>query len=112
MKKAFLVMALILVSTIAYQIVGDSVVYENAYGKITVWPHTSQELIHQCQYVNITSKLPSQNLDFALSTNDWIENLKVYVWESVNNPYEACNSCQVQVHGYRRLSCSTFSTGY
>lgn len=49
----------------SYIIDGDLVTWENACGKLSVWPHTDYDLINHVQYANITSYLASQNIDFA-----------------------------------------------
>lgn len=64
----------------AYVIEDDTVYWENSYGKISVWPHTSYEFMKQTQYANITSYLPSQGLDFAFRFDFPIKG-RVYLWD-------------------------------
>jgi len=53
------------ISKASYTINGDIVTWENSYGKLSVTPHTSYGFAEHTQYANITSYLPTQDLDFG-----------------------------------------------
>ena len=93
-------LVLIPTSSVAYNIDGDKVYWENSYGKLEVWPHTSDGLIQQVQYANITWYGASTNLDIAFrfgfslphdsKASEWrnvSHNVLVDVYEDVEYDY-------------------------
>ncbi len=76
----FVVMAFCLAVPVnAYVIDGDTVSYQNAYGQLNVTPHTSRNFMEHTQYMDLTSYMTDQNLDFAFVFNDTV-NGKIYLW--------------------------------
>jgi len=75
----FLVAILLLQGVQGYVIEGDTVYWENAYGKIAVWPHTDYNIVRHEQYANITSYLPTQDFDFAVQFDNPIAG-NIYLW--------------------------------
>ena len=71
----------------AYNLDGDNVWWDNTYGKIVVWPHTSNQLITHTQYANLTSYIPvSTSLDFAFQFDNPITNSDLWVWKNISHP--------------------------
>ena len=69
-----------------YTIDGDKVYYSNEYGSLEVYSHTSQNLRHQEQLMNITWDYPATNLDFAFILTDtensqWT-NKRIEIWQN------------------------------
>jgi len=94
MKKALLIMIILISLCINPQITktvgaedpsggiidGESVYWENDWGRLEVYPHTTWGEIHQEQYCNATWKLAANDLDIAFRFNDSLIDAHVYEW--------------------------------
>ena len=60
----------------------QSVTFENAYGKLNVYPDVSHNIIRQKQFFNATSYLPSQDLDIAFRFNESLSYGGVYYFNN------------------------------
>jgi len=58
----------------------DEVVWENQYGKLTVWPKTSNNLVRQKQYYEITWYKADNNLDVAFRFDSPLSYGAIYSW--------------------------------
>ena len=67
-------------------IIGDSVIWENDWGRLEVHPHTSNSLITQTQYANLVWKLGDNNIDLAFRFDDPISNSDIWLWQNI--PHE------------------------
>jgi len=57
---------------------GDSVYWENDWGRLEVYPHTGYGSTYIQQWCNATWKLSANNLDIAFRFNDSIANANIY----------------------------------
>ena len=76
------IITLIILSVIPLTV--QSITFENSYGKLEVYPDISRNIIRQKQYFNVTSYLPSQNLDIAFRFNESLTYGSVYNWNGSN----------------------------
>jgi len=77
-------------SSSGYVITGSKVSWEKEnVGSIRVYPHTGKAFPGSavCQYANVTSWLPSQNLDFAFKfpVSETVTGKKIWVWTSYDH---------------------------
>ena len=74
---------------------GNSVYWEvDDIGRLEVYPHTTYGSRH-CYQLNITSYLPSQNLDFAFEFDRGITNKDIFLWKNYTHEitvYEYSNA--------------------
>jgi len=68
-----------------YEIIGDSVVWENGYGRLEIYPHTSNDIITQTQYANITWKYPDNYIDVAFRFDEPISNPDIWRWANISH---------------------------
>ena len=65
---------------------GDTVSWENQYGRLEVTPHTSKNIIRQIQYCNITWKYPDNNIDVAFRFDDELTGYKnIWMWQNISH---------------------------
>lgn len=70
----------------AYHIDGNNVWWDNSYGKLVVWPHTSSQAITHTQYANLTSYIPANiSLDFAFQFDEPVSNGHVWMWRNITH---------------------------
>ena len=95
--QLILIIALLVTATIPINV--ESQTYENAWGKLEVYPDTSTNIITQTQYANLTMYLPDNDYDVAFrfdivltNANIWLlqnksHQVKVleYGWNWINN---------------------------
>ena len=62
----------------------QSVVFENSYGKLEVYPDVSRNIIRQKQFFNATNYLPSQDLDIAFRFNESLSYGGVYYFNGTS----------------------------
>lgn len=65
-------------------VIADIQTYENEYGKLTVEPATSRNLIRQRQYYNATWYYPDNTLDVAFCFNESLSYGGIYYWNGSN----------------------------
>lgn len=68
------------ISVSAYSIIGNTVSFENQYGKLEVYPFKTNNIIRQKQYYNLTWKYPNNIIDIAFCFNDSLTYGKVFYW--------------------------------
>ena len=61
-------------------VVGDTVYWENSYANLSVYPHTSNEIIRQKQYANLTWKESDNSIDVAFRFDDPLLYGKIWRW--------------------------------
>jgi PKD repeat protein len=66
-------------------ITGDSVVWENSYAHLEVYPHTSHNLIRQTQYANVTWKKPDTNIDVAFRFDNKLIDADIWMWQNISH---------------------------
>lgn len=59
----------------------DEVVWENEYGRLSVEPATSTNLIRQHQWYNLTWYYPDNTVDIAFGFNDSLSYGQIYYWD-------------------------------
>jgi len=88
----FLIVWMIQAGSQEWIIDGDKVYFENQYGRIEVSTHTSKNIIHQEQFLNITWFKTQENLDFAFELspeeNEKWKNKKISIWSNYSHPNE------------------------
>lgn len=89
----FIMISVILLSADSpnYNIDGDIVYWENDYGKISVSPHTDENLITHTQYLNLTWYYPQTSLDFAIKLtpiNDKWTSKRIFLWKNISHSNE------------------------
>jgi hypothetical protein len=62
----------------------DTVVWENEYGKLEVYPATSQNLLYQEQWANITWYYPDNTIDVAFRFNDSLDYGLIEYWNGAS----------------------------
>jgi len=68
-----------------YIIDGNTVSWENSYGRLEVYPHTSTNLITQKQYAEFTWKLGDNNIDLAFRFDNPISNSDIWLWQNISH---------------------------
>jgi len=71
----------------------NTVIWENQYGKLEVYPHTSHELIRQTQYCNLTvyDTLADIPIDVAFRFNFSLQHADIWHQKSVEGTYRIDN---------------------
>jgi len=75
----------------------DSVIYENKYGRLEVFPSTSRGLILQRQWANLTWCYPDNTLSVAFSFNDSLSYGRIFRWNGTH--YNPVNTNHVEYSG-------------
>ncbi|MEA3432403.1 MAG: DUF2341 domain-containing protein [candidate division WOR-3 bacterium] len=85
----------------AYTINGDTITWENQYGKMEVYPHTSIGLIKQTQYCNLTVKdlIAGVPIDVAFRFDFLLSNADIWHQQSIENTYRIDNVSSYTVIG-------------
>ena len=84
-------------------IASDELVWENEYGKLVVYPSTSNHLIFQQQYCNLTWYYPDNSIDVAFRFNQSLEwgQVEYYnggSWNTVSFNHQTFNGKHYYVH--------------
>ena len=66
-----------------FEIVGNTVRWENSKGSLVVWPHTSTGLIHT-QYANLTAYADG-TYDFAFEFENPVKGGRFYLWQNMSH---------------------------
>jgi len=65
-------------------IVGDTVYWENSYANLSVYPHTSSNIVRQTQWANLTWKESDNVIDVAFRFNDSLSYGKIWRWNGAS----------------------------
>ncbi|GAG08997.1 unnamed protein product, partial [marine sediment metagenome] len=57
----------------------DSVLWENRYARLEVYPHTSRNIARQVQYADVTWKAPSADIDLAFRFDDAVSKPNIWI---------------------------------
>ena len=66
-------------------IAGDAVFWENLYGRLAVYPHTSNELAKHTQYVNLTWHEMDTNIDIVFGFNEILKDYDIWMWQNMSH---------------------------
>jgi len=66
-------------------IAGDTVFWENLYGRLAVYPHTSNELAKHTQYVNLTWHEMDTNIDIVFGFNEILKDYDIWMWQNMSH---------------------------
>ncbi len=65
-------------------IVGDTVYWENNYANLSVYPHTSTNILRQQQWANLTWKETDNTIDVAFRFNDSLSYGRIWRWNGAS----------------------------
>lgn len=97
MKKIFLIITILIFSQFVikpvgsddepsgYIIDGNSVIWENQYGKLEIFPHTSTNIVTQTQYANVTWYYPDNYIDIAFRFENPLSNAGIWLWRNISH---------------------------
>lgn len=68
-----------------YSIDGDKVIWENEWGKLEVYPHTSFDLAQHTQFFNFTWKKPDTNIDIAFRFPVKLTGGELWIWQNMSH---------------------------
>ena len=68
-----------------YNIVGNMVYWENSYGRLEVYPHTSYNVLDHIQYCNFTWYKPTAEIDVAFCFDAPISNSDIWLWKNISH---------------------------
>ena len=63
---------------------GDGIYWENEYARLEVYPHTSNEIIRQRQWANLTWKASDNTIDVAFRFDEVLSYGKIYRWDGAD----------------------------
>ena len=78
-------------------VVGDTVYWENSYANLSVYPHTSNNIIRQTQYANLTWKETDNSIDVAFRFDEALSYGRIWIlvdesWNQVTMDHTTYNS--------------------
>jgi len=65
--------------------ISENQTWENEYGRLTVYPKTSNNIVTQTQYANVLWKYPDNNIDIAFRFNDSLSGSDIWMWQNISH---------------------------
>lgn len=87
---------------------GNSVYWENQYGRLEVYPHTSENLIRQTQYANATWYYPDNNIDLVFRFPTQINNANIWLWKNTSHQVEV-QDYEFNIFNYTLYNISNYT---